>query len=111
MDFWKRLDDLLASHEIFIERPKGSRHNVYPEIIYPLDYGCLKGTSSGDGKEVDVWKGSIPVPLIVAVMCTVDSRKNDTEVKLLVGCTSDEIEIIREFHNKGMMSGLMVTRH
>ncbi|MFC1842483.1 inorganic pyrophosphatase, partial [Candidatus Dependentiae bacterium] len=55
--FWQRLDDLLQNHEIIIDRPKGSGHPQYPKIIYPVDYGYLKGVQGGDGSDLDVWIG------------------------------------------------------
>ena len=111
MAFWKRLDNLLSSNEIVIDRLKGSAHPKFPECIYPLNYGYLKGTSSIDGNEIDVWRGSMPDPLLVAIVCTVDSLKSDSEIKLLVGCTENEINIINEFHNESdYMSGIVIMR-
>jgi len=111
MDFWARLDKLIASHEIAIDRPKGSRHPRIPEIVYPLDYGYLKGTSGGDGNEVDVWQGSINEGMLVAVACTVDTLKGDTELKLLIGCTDSEMDLIYRFHNENeYMSGIVIKR-
>jgi inorganic pyrophosphatase len=48
-EFWSRLDELIKSSEIVIDRPKGTPHPKYPDLIFPLDYGYLKGTSGGDG--------------------------------------------------------------
>jgi inorganic pyrophosphatase len=39
--FWSRLDELLATSRLVIDRPKGTRHPRYPEVIFPLDYGYL----------------------------------------------------------------------
>ncbi len=47
MDFWERLDKLLDSVELVVDRPKGARHPKYSHIVYPLDYGYLSGTSGG----------------------------------------------------------------
>lgn len=110
MDFWIRLDNLIASHEIVIDRPKGGTHPNYPEITYPIDYGHLKGTSSGDGNEIDVWQGSMEDRQLRAIACTVDLIKKDTEVKLLVGCTEDEIDTVNSFHNNKYMSGIIIRR-
>ena len=57
-EFWRAMDRLIADSEIVIERVKGSRHPEHPQIIYPLDYGCLKGTISSDGEEIDLFLGS-----------------------------------------------------
>lgn len=37
------------------DRPRGSRHPDWPEMIYLLDYGYLDCTHAEDGGEVDVW--------------------------------------------------------
>ena len=111
MDFWQRLDSLLATHQIVLDRPKGSRHPRYPEIVYPLDYGYLKDTSAGDGDGIDIWKGSLRGNHLVGVICTVDTLKKDAEIKLLIDCTSQEMDIINSFHNGDhSMSGLLVKR-
>ena len=111
VEFWSRLDELVAAHRIAIDRPKGALHPRYPEIVYPLDYGYLENTASGDAKEIDVWRGSMAPGLLVGVICTVDVLKRDTEIKLLLGCTASEIDIVKEFHNNsGSMSGLVVMR-
>ena len=57
-EFWHALDELMEKSEIVIDRPKGSAHPRYPEFIYEVDYGYLKGTSSMDGGGIDVWVGT-----------------------------------------------------
>ena len=57
--FWHKLDLLVVSCTIRIDRPAGSAHPRYPSFIYPLDYGFLEGTQSGDGGGLDVWIGSL----------------------------------------------------
>jgi inorganic pyrophosphatase len=108
--FWERLKLLLESSELVIDRPKGSAHPKYPEIIFPLDYGYLKNTSGGDGNEVDVWRGSLKDNRLDAIACTMDLLKRDVEIKLIVGCTEDEIEKIHQFHQNPFMSA-MIIRH
>ena len=109
--FWRMLDDLVREHEIVIDRPKGSRHPRYPEIVYRLDYGYLKETSSMDGGGIDLWLGSMKERRVEAVICTVDRLKGDSEIKLLIGCTEDEMEIANEFHNESeYMKGLLIRR-
>ncbi|WP_205623709.1 hypothetical protein [Desulfogranum japonicum] len=112
MIFWARLDKLLRSTKPVIDRPKGSKHPKYPSIVYPLDYGFLEDTSGGDGNEIDIWCGSGDAAKLVAIVCTVDTMKNDTEIKLILGCTEEEIDIINQFHNDNQyMSGLVIKRN
>ena len=39
---------------VVIDRPLGSSHPKYPKHIYPVNYGYVPNTISGDGKELDV---------------------------------------------------------
>jgi inorganic pyrophosphatase len=89
-DFWSYLDDLVRTSRLVIDRPRGSRHPRYSEMIYPLDYGYLAETTSGDGHEVDFWLGSFTPPVLDAILVTVDLYKRDIEIKLLLGCTEAE---------------------
>ncbi len=57
MGFWRALETLAQSSALIIDRPKGSAHPRYPDMRYPLDYGYLAGTTSGDGAGIDVWDG------------------------------------------------------
>jgi len=109
MDFWNRLEKLIEENEIMIDRPKGSTHPKFDNFTFPLDYGYLKNTSSNDGNEIDIWKGSLISTQLIAIACTVDSMKKDSEIKLFVGCSSDEIEILIDFYDNNMyMSGMFI---
>ena len=109
-DFWTRIDQLIAANEVVLDRPRGSRHPRYPDIVYPLDYGYLEGTAGGDGNEIDVWRGSMQEGRLVGIVCTIDISKRDTEVKLLIGCTPDEVETVFRFHNNEYMSAVVIQR-
>jgi inorganic pyrophosphatase len=108
--FWRALDTLVAGSELRIDRPRGSAHPRYPDTLYPLDYGELVGTRSGDGDPIDVWVGSLPERRVSAVVVTLDLGKRDSEIKLLIGCTSDEARIILAFQRGGLQSAVLVER-
>ena len=110
MDYWWSLDELVRMNELVIDRPKGSPHPNFPKSIYPLDYGYLKGTMSGDGHGVDVWRGSLNSKTVQASIVTVDLLKANVEVKLIIGCTEEEIEEVLNYHNTFSQSGILVTR-
>ncbi len=44
--FWQTMTELAETGSIVLDRPKGSAHPRYPEMIYPLDYGYLENTSA-----------------------------------------------------------------
>jgi inorganic pyrophosphatase len=108
-DFWRRIEALVREHPVVIDRPAGSRHPRYLEFIYPLDYGYLRGTSAADGNGIDTWIGSIG-RAVTGVICTVDTQKMDTEVKILLGCTREEMEIVLAAHNAQSQSGILILR-
>ena len=109
--FWQALDFLVADSKIIIDRPKGTSHPKYPNIVYELDYGYLKNTTSMDGAGIDVWIGSVDSRDICAVVCTVDLAKKDSEIKLLIGCTDEEMNKVYKFHNQtSLMKGLLIKR-
>jgi inorganic pyrophosphatase len=110
VNFWKTLDQLVASHSLVIDRPKGTPHPRFPEIIYPLDYGYLEGTTSMDGGGVDVWIGASGTHNSSAVILTVDLLKSDAEVKIMLGCTEDELQTILVFHNTNHMGATLIRR-
>lgn len=108
--FWHTLDTLVSTSEIVVDRPKGTAHPRYPEFVYPLDYGYLQGTRSGDGDGIDVWLGSLPEKAVTAVVFTVDLHKRDSEVKVLIGCTHEEMQTILTIHRNGLQNAMLVSR-
>jgi inorganic pyrophosphatase len=108
--FWALADELVASSRIRIDRPRGSAHPRLGQVIYPLDYGYLEGTSAGDGAGVDVWRGSLPGQRVTAAIMTVDVFKRDAEVKLLIGCTQTEADLALATHQQQSQSGILVQR-
>ena len=111
IDFWEAIDTLVSSADIVIDRPKGSTHPRFSEVIYEVDYGYLENTVSMDGGGIDVWRGTLPENSVNAIICTVDLMKRDSEMKLLVGCTEEEIKLIYDFHNDSeYMKGILIRR-
>ena len=109
-EFWAALDELVRSSEIVIDRPRGTAHPKYPGLIYPVDYGDLKNTYSIDGEGIDVYAGTGKKALD-ALICTIDLLKRDSEIKLLLGCTEAEKEILLEVHNQTRyMKGILIRR-
>ena len=38
-----------------IDRPIGSSHPEYPDLVYPINYGYVKGIIAADGEEQDAY--------------------------------------------------------
>ena len=94
------MTQLAATNSITVDRPKGAAHPRYPDLIYPLDYGYLENTSAGDGDRIDVWIGSLDNETLTGILCTFDKLKQDAEIKLLLGCTSEDVQTIRHFNDR-----------
>jgi inorganic pyrophosphatase len=76
-------------------------------IYYPLNYGYIPNTITGDGKEVDAYIIGEFQPLkefegvVIAIIC----RKNDVEDKLVVSkhphkYSKEQIEALVEFQER-----------
>ena len=101
-NYWQSLQDLIMDEKIVIDRPKGVPHPRYPELIYPLDYGYIEGTTAGDGDGIDIWIGSLGDRMLTGILCTFDTVKRDAEIKLLAGCAENDIETILHFYSEFM---------
>ena len=100
--FWQKIDTLFFSSEIVINRPKKTAHPKYPNLIYPVNYGYLKDTVSEDNGGVDVFVGSRSKKnnSIESIIIAVDILKKDVEIKILHGCSEEEINEILHFLNQ-----------
>ena len=110
-NFWNLLDNLVENSEIIIDRPKNSAHPKFKNAIYPLDYGYLKGTLSPDNEGIDVFVGSLNNKSINGILCTVDLLNKDSEIKILLGCTDQEMTLAHNFLNAtDLFKNLLIRR-
>jgi len=108
LEFIDYLQQLVDTSQIVIDRPKGSTHPRFSGKEYPVDYGYLQGTTSIDSSGVDMWVGSLGKQKIVGVLCTVDLLKRDTELKILLDCSDEEIRLIQNFVNDRDMRAIFI---
>lgn len=68
-----------------VDRPLGSKHPKY-DMVYPINYGYLPNTTSGDGEELDCYILGIdePVDEFEGICIAVIYRRNDDDDKLIV---------------------------
>src|SRR5215208_3517162 len=102
LSFWQAMTDLVTTNPTVIDRPKGSTHPRYGTAVYPFDYGYLEDTTASDGGGIDVWIGSLAGSdkILTGILCTFDTLKRDAEIKLLIGCNKEDIQIIQDFHKE-----------
>ena len=69
-----------------IDRPIGSAHSDYPDLIYPINYGYVEGILAADGEEQDVYVLGCNTPLQIfeGKVVAIYHRMNDNEDKWIV---------------------------
>ena len=83
--------------KVIIDRPLGSKHPKY-DYEYPVNYGYVPNTKSGDGEELDVYVLSVFEPLneYTGQCIAVIHRTDDDDDKLIVvpeGVNLEDVEI------------------
>lgn len=72
--------------DVRIDRALGSSHPKYPNMIYPVNYGFIPNTQSGDGEELDVYVLGVtqPVEQYKGRCVAIIHRLKDDDDKLIV---------------------------
>lgn len=93
--------------EVIIDRPLGSVHPKYDDFIYPINYGYVSSTKSGDGEELDCYILGVDKPLntFSGKCIAVIHRLNDNDDKLIVvpkgmDFTDEQIKQYTDFQEK-----------
>lgn len=111
MDYWNILDEFVENGNLVIDRPKGHIHPKFPNTVYPVSYGFIENTTSMDKEGIDIFVGEDIIRKITGIICTADRLKKDSEIKILYGCSSSEIENVMDFLNRTeMMKAIFVSR-
>ncbi len=108
--FWQKIDTLYLSSDLEMDKPAGTAHHLYKNLIYPVDYGHLQSNVDDIDKSVGLYRGSGPQKIIDTIVVCVDILKKDIEVKLLMGCTPQEEEKILIFLNQTDFQKTIVVR-
>lgn len=92
--------------KVKMDRPLGSKHPDY-ELIYPVNYGYIEGTVSGDGEEIDAYVlGEFePLSEFEGLVVGIIERSNDVEDKLVVAkklnsYSKEQIKALTEFQER-----------
>ena len=96
-----------------VDRPMGSRHPKYG-FIYPVNYGFIPETLSGDGEELDAYILGVYEPLksFTGKCIAFIHRTNDNDDKLIVvpegmDFTNDEIKVLTDFQERFFKSEII----
>ena len=92
--------------KIEIDRPFGSKHPKH-RFIYPVNYGYVPNTVSGDGEELDCYLLGVfgPIHEFEGECIAIVHRTNDDDDKLIVvpkgkKYSDDAIEALVEFQER-----------
>ena len=84
--------------KVIVDRPLGSCHPKYSDMIYPVNYGYIEEMMAPDGEEQDAYILGINVPVkeFVGKVIAIIHRNDDVEEKWVVapdniGFSSGEI--------------------
>ena len=107
------IDFLNKTLEIKIDRPMGSKHPKHG-FIYPLNYGYVPNTVSGDGEELDAYVLGIYEPLetFTGKCIAIIHRTNDNDDKLIIvpdnkTFTNKEIKVLTDFQEQYFKSTIL----
>ena len=78
-------------------------------MIYPLDYGYLAGTNRATGRDRCLARRRSQ-PCRYGIACTADATKRDAEIKLLLGCTEEEMETVQRFSTSDGLGCIVLRR-
>ncbi len=98
--FWQKVETLLLSGNLKMEKKKGDVHSTFGNLIYPTDYGHLVDAKGAGEYGVSVYVGTGNHMEISALVVAVDILTKELDVKMLVGCNDDEIEDVLRFLNQ-----------
>ncbi len=104
------LDKIL---EVKIDRPLGSKHPKHG-FIYPVNYGYIPNTISGDGEELDCYVLGIhePIETFKGKCIAIIHRLNDNDDKLIIApenksFSNNEIRVLTEFQEQYFKSEIL----
>ena len=99
--------------KVVMDRPMGSKHPKH-SFIYPVNYGYIPNTTSGDGEELDAYVLGEHKPLdeFEGVVVAIIHRIDDDDDKLVVmqegnNYTDDQIRALTEFQEKFFKSEII----
>lgn len=107
------IDFLDKTLEVTIDRPLGSKHPKHG-FIYPVNYGYVPNTISGDGEELDCYILGIyePIKTFKGKCIAIIHRLNDNDDKLIIvpenkSFSNNEIRVLTDFQEQYFESEIL----
>ena len=99
--------------EVKMDRPMGTKHPKHG-FIYPVNYGYVPNTVSGDGEEIDCYVLGVfePLDIFKGKCIAIIHRTNDDDDKLIVvpenkEYSNDAIRALTEFQERFFESNII----
>lgn len=72
--------------KVTVDRPLGTRHPNHSDILYPVNYGYIRGIMAPDGEEQDAYILGVEVPVaeFTGEVIAIVHRLDDVEDKWVV---------------------------
>lgn len=103
--------------KVEMDRPLGTKHPKHG-FFYPVNYGFISNTISGDGEELDAYVLGEHKPLdeFEGMVVAIIHRTNDNDDKLVVmregrNYTDDQIRALTEFQEQYFESEILSDGH
>ena len=107
------IDFLNKTLKVTIDRPLGSKHPKHG-FIYPVNYGYVPNTISGDGEELDCYILGIyePIETFKGKCIAIIHRLNDNDDKLIIvpenkSFSNNEIRVLTDFQEQYFESEIL----
>ena len=73
-------------YKVIVDRPMGSTHPEFPDIVYEVNYGYVEGIMAPDGEEQDAYLIGVdqPVEEFTGIIIAIIHRYDDVEEKWVV---------------------------
>ena len=92
---------------VLVDRPIGSRHPKFKDLVYSQNYGYVEGVFAPDGEELDAYVlGDFgPLETLEGRCIAIIHRNNDNDDKLVVvpdgtSYTDEQIKSLTDFQEK-----------
>ena len=108
--FWQKVDSLFLSGTKTLMKKKGEHHDTYNNLVYPVDYSRIVDMKSPSAHGVAVYMGSGNRNSVTGLIVAADILEKELDVKLLAGCTDEEIEDVLRYLNQTEFQKTIVIR-
>lgn len=107
--FWQKIDAAFISGDYKKLYSKGSKHPLYPSLIFPVDYGHIT-TNDDEKSSMKAFKGEANQTVQSVVVCA-NLLEKDLSAILLIGLDEkQEEEVLRFLNSTDFQKAVIIRR-